>query len=243
MKPYQKIPIQECHEPLVAIPSDRFTFVRPHPYQSLGAPYGDYSPYFLREGVLQRLLRAQAKLSARHPGWHLQIFDAYRPILVQQFMVDYTFMQLARQEGVAKNLTEATRSRIQFKVLQFWAVPSPNPNTPPPHSTGGAIDLALTNAANEPVDMGSPIDEISPRSYPNHFADSTDPTHQKAHLHRALLVEVMSSAGFKQHPNEWWHFSIGDQLWAWQVGDGAIARYGNADLIANSTGNPTVTIS
>ena len=20
---------------------------------------------------------------------------------------------------------------------------------------------------------------------------------------------------FVQHPNEWWHFSYGDQLWAW----------------------------
>ncbi|WP_413325826.1 M15 family metallopeptidase [Synechococcus sp. MIT S9503] len=26
----------------------------------------------------------------------------------------------------------------------------------------------------------------------------------------------MTEAGFARHPNEWWHFSHGDQLWAWQ---------------------------
>ncbi|MDG2329833.1 MAG: M15 family metallopeptidase, partial [Synechococcus sp. cluster2_bin.44] len=24
--------------------------------------------------------------------------------------------------------------------------------------------------------------------------------------------------GFIQHPNEWWHYSYGDQLWAWRSG-------------------------
>ena len=26
----------------------------------------------------------------------------------------------------------------------------------------------------------------------------------------------MTKFGFAQHPNEWWHFSYGDQLWAWK---------------------------
>jgi D-alanyl-D-alanine dipeptidase len=29
---------------------------------------------------------------------------------------------------------------------------------------------------------------------------------------------VMLEVGFAQHPNEWWHFSQGDQLWAWRTG-------------------------
>ncbi len=232
MKPYQKVLIRECNEPLVAIPLERFTVVTPHPYKSLGAPYGSYSPYFLREGVLRKVLQAQAVLEIQYPGWHLQIFDAYRSIAVQQFMVDYTFAQLVRSEGLTPGrLSNEERSRIQSKVLQFWAVPSPNPATPPPHSTGGAIDLTLSDAEGKAVNMGSPVDEISPRSYPDHFEHSPNVTEQKAHAHRMLLSEVMSAAGFRQHPNEWWHFSAGDQLWAWQVGEGAIARYGNAEAI------------
>ena len=33
---------------------------------------------------------------------------------------------------------------------------------------------------------------------------------------RNLLKEIMILFGFVQHPNEWWHFSYGDQLWAWK---------------------------
>ena len=40
-----------------------------------------------------------------------------------------------------------------------------------------------------------------------------------------LLDEVMRSAGFRRHGNEWWHFSLGDQMWAWTTGE-AVAIYG-----------------
>jgi D-alanyl-D-alanine dipeptidase len=35
----------------------------------------------------------------------------------------------------------------------------------------------------------------------------------------------MAAGGFAQHPNEWWHFSWGDQLWADRTGE-PIAHYG-----------------
>lgn len=241
MKPYQQVPIKESGEPLVSIPLEQFAFVAPHPYVELGAPYGKFSPYFLREGVLRQLFSAQEHLQKQYPSWRLQIFDAYRPISVQQFMVDYTFDQLAHSKGLdTKSLSEETRSLLHSKVVEFWALPSPNPATPPPHSTGAAVDLTLVNGEGIPVDMGSAIDEISPRSYPNHFDSGRSDANfskterlkvQQYHHHRSLLAEAMSAAGFQQHPNEWWHFSSGDQLWAWQVGRGAIARYGNAQLV------------
>lgn len=230
MKPYQKIPIKECGETLVSIPLEHFAVTSPHPYAALGAPYGDFSPYFLRQGVLQKLLQAQSYLQKKRPGWRLQIFDAYRPIPVQQFMVDYTFNQLAEKAGLdPKKLSDEKRSHLTAKVIEFWAVPSLNPNTPPPHSTGAAVDLTLVNEQGITVDMGSAIDEISPRSYPNHFTPEQDQQARQYHHHRSILSEAMSAASFQQHPNEWWHFSTGDQLWAYQVG--AIARYGNAQLV------------
>ena len=231
VKPYQKVSIQECGEALAAIPLAQFAVVSPHPYADLGAPYGQFSPYFLRQTVLEKLVQAQVYLQAQHSGWQLQIFDAYRPIPVQQFMVDYTFEQLAKSEGLdPKNISDLERSRLQTQVLKFWAPPSPSPNTPPPHSTGAAIDLTLTDETGTVVNMGSAIDEISPRSYPDHFAKSREPHQQTYHQNRQLLRDTMRSAGFYQHPNEWWHFSWGDQLWAYQKGDGAIAQYGNASI-------------
>ncbi|MFK8185080.1 MAG: M15 family metallopeptidase [Phormidesmis sp.] len=229
MKPYQHIPITDCGEVLIAIPLEQFAVVTPHPYVALGAPYGNYSPYFLRQSVLKKLLAAQHHLQSYQPGWKLQIFDAYRPIAVQQFMVDYTFHQLAEAENLnITDISPETRTRLQNKVSEFWAVPSANPKTPPPHSTGAAVDLTLVDGGGKTVDMGAEIDEISPRSYPDYFANQKDYDAQRLHGHRQLLTRAMAQVGFQQHPNEWWHFSVGDQLWAWQEGNGAIARYGNA---------------
>lgn len=215
MKPYQKVPILECGEPLVAIPS-QFSLVSPHPYQKLGAPYGDKSPFYLRQGVLDRLILAQNALQRSHPGWQIQIFDAYRPVAVQQFMVNYTFLEVAEQQGLEpKNLSEQQRQEVLQQVYEFWAVPNLDPKMPPPHSTGAAIDVTLVNEKGNAIEMGSAIDELSPRSHPDHFADSSVPAEQQFHQHRQLLYEVMAIGEFKCHWNEWWHFSYGDQIWAW----------------------------
>jgi len=83
MKPYQKIPIRESGQPLVPIPADKFVIPSPHAYEKLGANYRGKSPYFLRQGVLNALIEAQNRLQVYQPGWQILIFDAYRPIEVQ----------------------------------------------------------------------------------------------------------------------------------------------------------------
>jgi D-alanyl-D-alanine dipeptidase len=236
MKPYQAIPIDDCGEPLVPIPGDRFPLVQPHPYQVLGAPYGDHSPYWLRRGVLAALTQAQDQLQQQQPGWKIQVFDAFRPLAVQRFMVDYTFAAQVRGRGwQPEALTPTQRDEVMAEVVQFWAVPSDDPATPPPHSTGAAVDVTLVDETGVPVAMGSPIDEVSPRSHPDHFAASTAIAEQAFHAHRTWLHQVMQAAGFCRHPNEWWHFSLGDQLWAWQRrqetgSDKFVAHYGRASV-------------
>ncbi|HEY9639338.1 MAG TPA: M15 family metallopeptidase [Coleofasciculaceae cyanobacterium] len=250
MKPYQQIPIVECYEPLLPLPLAQFAVEDPHPYVQLAAPYGGKSPYFLRQGVLEALLQAQAWLQQVYPNWRIQIFDAYRPIAVQQYMVDYTFAETVRNKGlVLEQLTDAQRQTIWAQVYQFWAVPSADPKMPPPHSTGAAIDVSLVDASGTVVNMGSPIDEMSPRSHPNFFAQDfaqetgrsgeedlrlepvSESDRATFHAHRQILTYAMTTAGFQQHPGEWWHFSLGDQLWAWlknqqTPGLEQIARYG-----------------
>jgi zinc D-Ala-D-Ala dipeptidase len=234
MKPYQQIPIDECGEPLVQIPSEQFAFEQPHPYQKLGAPYHNSkvdSPYYLRQGVVDSLMVAQKQLQQNHPEWKIQIFDAYRPVEVQQFMVDYTFAEIAKAQGCTLPVTEDKRQVILDKVYQFWAVPSLDRTTPPPHSTGAALDVTLVDENDRKIDMGSPIDEISERSYPDYFANSNDAEAKEYHRRRQVLKDAMTAADFQQHPNEWWHFSWGDQMWAWltnqqQGSRQVMARYG-----------------
>lgn len=210
MKPYQQIPILECGEALIAIP-DEFSRVSPHPYEKLGAPYGNRSPFYLRQGVVDRLFIAQQTLQKNHPNWRIQIFDAYRPVAVQQFMVDYTFLEVAQTQNLTpEKLSDQQRQDLLQQVYQFWAIPSLDSAMPPPHSTGAAIDITLVDETGSAIDMGSPIDEISERSFPDYFAKGSDFSQR-----RQILNQIMVTVGFKRHWNEWWHFSYGDQIWVW----------------------------
>jgi zinc D-Ala-D-Ala dipeptidase len=236
MKPYQKIAIQECGEPLVAIEPHSFVLEDPSPYAKLGADYGDKSPYFLRETVYNKLIIAREKLQQTHPNWQIKVFDAYRPVAVQQFMVDYTFNSLLQENNLQEtDLTPAELDGIWARVYKMWAVPSLDATTPPPHSTGGAVDLTLVDAEGNTVDMGGEIDELSDRSHPDYYSNSRDDRGLEYRSYRELLYNILISVDFRRHPNEWWHFSYGDQLWAWLKNQedpilGCIAKYGGISL-------------
>ncbi len=226
MKPYQTIPIQDCGEPLIPLPLEKFSVEKPHPYQKLGACYGEKSPYFLRSQVLEALIEAQSYLQQEYPGWKIHIFDAYRPVAVQKFMVDYTLTSLLKEKALTlEQLSSTQQENLWQQVYQIWAVASDDLATPPPHSTGAAVDITLVDDRGQLLDMGGEIDELSERSQPNHYANPTDSNGKSYHQRRELLNQMMTRVGFLRHPGEWWHFSLGDQMWAWQS-QTAIAYYG-----------------
>lgn len=232
VKPYHQIPIQECNERLIAIPLDKFAVELPHPYMNLGAEYGDKSPYCLRQGVVRALLKAQFLLEKRYPQWKIKLFDAYRPVGVQQFMVNYTYNALLKKHNLREQqLTAHQCQDLWSQVYKIWAAPSLDKKMPPPHSTGAAVDVTLVNDRGETVDMGGEIDELSERSQPDYYLSDRDGGNQQYHFHRQLLNRVMTNAGFQRHLGEWWHFSCGDQMWAWihnqkNPTDPVVARYG-----------------
>lgn len=211
----KSIPIVECHEALVSIPSEHFSCESPHPYMAEGAPYGECNPFFVREGVLARLYHAQALLDGRSPGWRLHVFDGYRPIAVQAYMVDVERKRVATRMGLNHDcLSHEDEDVVMQSVFSLWSRPSRDPKAPPPHATGGAIDVSLVDASGTTVEMGSAFDELSPRSYPDHYLHDMSDFGRTAHAHRLLLKDVMESVGFKRLSHEWWHFSYGDQMWS-----------------------------
>lgn len=235
---YRSLPIRDCGDPLVAIPPAPFAFTDPPPYVALGAPYDDASPWMLRRRVLEALIAAAHRLAERRPGWQLKLFDAYRPVPVQAFMVWREFQSQAQVLGGSlagfrdpADLAERDphlHARLATTVFTFWGVPSDDPRTPPPHSTGAAVDLTLQDASGQELDMGCPIDETTGRAYPDHFAAAAGPDGRAIHERRQLLNEVMTAAGFTRHANEWWHFSLGDQMAAFARGE-PFAIFGRAE--------------
>ena len=207
--------INESNEPLFEIKNTDLSIIQPHPHISIGAPYGDNSPFCARKGVLARLQKAQALLTLERPDFKLHIYDAYRPLAVQQFMIDHEFGKLCRIRSIdPKSANEQTRQSLMDEVLMVWAKPDTKATCPPPHSTGAAVDLTIIDDRGQWLTMGSEIDAIGEVSLPNHFAAARQKPQIDYHGNRELLNRMMIGAGFRRLPHEWWHFSYGDQVWA-----------------------------
>jgi len=233
-KPYHIVPIHECGESLEPLPQDVFTFADPHPYKAAGAPYGTSSPWMLRKSIADSLRVAHQKLQDLRRGWTFKFYDAYRPNAVQAFMVGLAFERKAKELGFdPRNLSAIEREKVGERVFRFWGVPSEDPKTPPPHSTGAAFDLTLADENGKEVDMGCPVNELTERASPAYFAQSQDPAGKAAHANRIFLHDLLQAEGFVRHAGEWWHFSRGDQLAVWTAEPNnpkAFAIYGRVDL-------------
>ena len=242
-RPWSKIIINECNEPLISIPQSIFRLT-PHPYMSLGAPYlNGADPWVLRKSVLKRLIEAQQYLSEVDSHCQLALFDAWRPVSVQKFMFNYTVQETCKSRGIeiSDDSVNSPITEIIEEVGRFWAEPTSNPSTPPPHSTGAAIDLTLADMSGNPLDLGGEIDFIGPKSKPDFYEKDSltmsDSMHHVFDNRRSLLCSVMQQAGFVQHPSEWWHFSYGDQLWSW------LTNQSNAIYGASFEASNDITIS
>ena len=216
MKIWNKIPIKDNGDKLIAIPS-YLNFLDPHPYFHLGAPYKDKTSIWkLREEVVNRLVKVNDYLISKS-SFNLLIYDSWRPLEVQEFMFKRAFLLECEKSDIdisSKNMK--SYPSILKKVEKFWAYPSYDTKCPPPHSTGGALDVCLSDKDGNLVEMGSMVDQMDETSNPYFYANIKNEEAIIWNSRRNLLREIMTKFGFAQHPNEWWHFSYGDQLWAWK---------------------------
>lgn len=72
------------------------------------------------------------------------------------------------------------------------------------HSRGSTVDLTIIDGiTSEPLDMGSPYDFFGEPSWVE-YHNITDSQKQN----RKLLQKVMLKHGFRNYPQEWWHFTL-----------------------------------
>ena len=216
MKIWNKVPIKENGDKLIAIPSN-LNFLDPHPYSHLGAPYQDKASIWkLRKEVVNRLVKVNDFL-VLHYSFYLLIYDSWRPLEVQEFMFKRAFLLECEKSDIDISFENIkSYPSILKKVEKFWAYPSFDSSCPPPHSTGGALDVCLSDKEGNLVDMGSKVDQMDETSNPDFYENKIYDEAIIWNSRRNLLKEVMKKFGFAQHPYEWWHFSYGDQLWAWK---------------------------
>lgn len=89
---------------------------------------------FTRRSVARRLLVAEQLLP---PGYHLLIFDAYRPYQVQKALYDFYRQKLKEKHP---NMDEEA---LAHETEKYVALPSQDPALPSQHSTGGAVDAVI----------------------------------------------------------------------------------------------------
>ena len=181
--------------------------LRTHPiYYVLGVP-GAIPECLVREAVYRRLLAVARGLPE---GLGLVVLDAWRPYVVQRHLYD-TLLGM-----VEARYADLDESDLRALTRAFVSPPSTRAESPSPHLTGGAVDVALCDADGLLLEMGSAFDEARPASNTVHFERHADDELSRTYRdRRRILYHAMRDAGFANLPSEWWHYSYGDQLWAW----------------------------
>jgi D-alanyl-D-alanine dipeptidase len=218
-KGFRMLPIDRSHalavEPLVEIAREGIAGENYY-HSTRNPPYwaridGSIAELWLRRSGAAKLARVNRRL--RHAGFELFVFDAWRPRAVQAYFHD-VWMPLElkrRQPGLSG---EALASEVE----RYWAAPTRDAESPAPHATGAAIDLTLRWRDGEVLWMGSIFDDATEIAHRDHFERAKEAalcfSDEEARANRRLLHWVMTDEGFAGHPEEWWHFSWGDQLWS-----------------------------
>lgn len=157
----------------------------------------------VRKTVAEMIARAAESLPDH---LKLTIVEGFRPIAQQRFIYD-----MVRDE-FAKKHPEWSRATLH-RVTNRLCAP-PDDKCPTPHSTGGAVDLFIVEAATgEFLDMVSPFDwdEVSAPTSIRGLSET-------AQRNRDLLIGALSPTGITNYTGEWWHWSYGDSGWALRVG-------------------------
>lgn len=182
---------------------------------------GSIPELFLRTGVLEKLAGIQGRLAAQ--GLEIFLFDAWRPKAVQAY-----FHDIWMPAELKARRPELSGEALQREVENYWARPTTDETSPAPHATGAASDLTLRWIGGDQLWMGSLFDDVTKIAHRDHFERGPLEmcfSDEEARANRRLLHWVMAQEGFVGHPDEWWHFSYGDQLWA-RLGGHEAALYG-----------------
>lgn len=148
--------------------------------------YGNFDQCFLQPDVAKKLCAAEKFLKEKYPFYSLIVFDAVRPLHIQQKMWDT--IQLPPAEKI--------------KYLS-------NPKNFSLHNYGAAVDVSIIDQNGMELNMGTPFDFFGVKAHPVKEQEllTAGELTQRELLNRQILRNVMWKAGFFGIQTEWWHFN------------------------------------
>lgn len=147
--------------------------------------YGDLREAYLHPNAMRALVKAQRRLKQLRPDLSLKVYDAARPMSIQQKMWD-------KVKGTSKDI--------------YVSNPAHGGGL---HNYGLAVDITLCDLKGDSVPMGTNVDYMGAAAHIDREAAlvATHRISRQAQKNRQLLRTVMRYAGFRALPTEWWHFN------------------------------------
>lgn len=167
------------------------------PFNFVGRPIEGYEAplCLLTRPAAEALARVQAALEPY--GFGLKAFDCYRPA---RSVAAFVRWAEDPDDTAMKEIFYPELDKSELFPKGYIAERSG-------HSRGSTVDVTLvTLPAGIELNMGTPFDFFSERSWPDDAAQPTD-----ARANRLLLASLMQLHGFRPYPYEWWHFTLGDE--------------------------------
>lgn len=216
--PIDGVVVRECGEALVEVGSGGSVHAAAA-YHARGMSTAS-EKVKVRERVLGALQRASAALPA---GIDIVVWDGLRSLETQIELVEL-FRATAAEAG------------RDGKVERYLARPPESEESlhrePPPHATGGAVDVSLCDVSGRPLELGAEFDEFGEAAWLAHFERSGRKgvrgcAPEELRRRRRMLFWCMLGAGFAPWPWEFWHYELGTMLAAGFHGE-PYAEYGVA---------------
>lgn len=171
-------------------------------YADYMAEHPSYDSVYVRQGLLERLRRAAGLLPE---GYSLVVRAGHRPPAVQSRLLMEVMWDYLKSHPGATNVKALEHARMYVSDPDIKL---------PPHCCGAAVDIELYDTTRGNLaDCGSPINLDAAIS---HLHSDKVTAGQRAN--RMVLLNAMLAAGFASYYPEWWHFSYGDEVWAWFYG-------------------------
>ncbi len=148
--------------------------------------YGDFNKCYLQPDVAQKLKVAQQYLKSKYPYYSLLVYDAVRPVSIQERLWD----------SIKVPLVERT------KYVS-------DPHNGSLHNFGAAVDVGIIDESGYELDMGTPFDYFGDLAYPREeerLLQEGKMSYRQL-SNREVLREAMVYAGFSGITTEWWHFN------------------------------------
>jgi zinc D-Ala-D-Ala dipeptidase len=159
----------------------------------VGRPIDGYAAprCLLTRAAASALAAVAADVKSR--GLVLKVFDCYRPTRAVADFVRWGH-DLADQKMKAEFYPDVDK-RTLFRNGYIASHSA--------HSRGSTLDLTLAKVDGQELDMGTPFDFFSLKSWPGNPAVG-----QTAYANRDMLASVMAEHGFRPYNREWWHFTL-----------------------------------